>query len=106
MHEIENVALATETASLNVMPTFALGATSVEPFAGVVLATVGAASAGGGPAVCEPSPSNVSVAKPSHWTAGSKASLPIGSPAVTAALRRSVLSAVLVRPVPHSVPGS
>ena len=101
-----NVALATETGSLNVIPTLALPATSIEPFAGVVLATVGAASAGGGPAVCEPSPSNVSVAKPSHWTAGSNASEPLMSPSVTTALRRSVLSAVLTRPVPHSVPGS
>ena len=48
----------------------------------------------------------MSVAKPSHSTAGSKASEPFASPASTLALRRSVLSAVLVSPVPHSVPGS
>ena len=55
---------------------------------------------------CEPSPSNVFVGNPSHSTAGSKASPPFGSPAVIVALRRSVLSAVLVSPDPHSVPGS
>ncbi len=56
--------------------------------------------------VCAPSPSKVSVAKPSHSTAGSKASPPLVSPASTLGLRRSVLSIVLVSPVPHSVPGS
>ena len=60
----------------------------------------------GGVAVCVPSPPNVSVAKPSHCVAGSNASVPFGSPSVTPGLRRSVLSAVLARPVPHSVPGS
>ena len=57
-------------------------------------------------AVCEPRPSNVSVAKPFHSAAGSKASLATASPAQTAGIRRRVLSAVLVRPAPHSVPGS
>ena len=56
--------------------------------------------------VCAPSPSNVSVANPSHSMDGSNASEPFGSPATIVGLRRSVLSAVLVRPVPHSVPGS
>ena len=46
------------------------------------------------------------VAKPSHSTAGSKASEPSASPATTVSLRRIVLSAVEGRPVPHSVPGS
>ncbi len=32
--------------------------------------------------------------------------MPSGSPALTVAMRRMVLSAVLVAPVPHSVPGS
>src|SRR3954471_24005844 len=52
-----------------------------------------------------PRPLNVSVAKPSHSTAGSKASAPFVSPALIESFRRSVLSAVLVSPVPHSVPG-
>ncbi len=59
VHEIVKVALVTVTGSLKVMPTFAVVATSVAPPVGVVLATDGAASAGGAP-VCEPSPSNVS----------------------------------------------
>ena len=53
-----------------------------------------------------PSPANVFVANPSHSTDGSKTSEPFESPAVIAALRRSVLSAVLASPDPHSVPGS
>jgi hypothetical protein len=68
-----------------------------------VLATEGAASPG--PTVWVPRPSNVSVAKPSHSTDGSNASPPFVSPAVTVVFRRSVLSNVLVSPVPHSVPG-
>jgi hypothetical protein len=54
----------------------------------------------------KPRPPNVSVAKPSHSTVGSKASVSFVSPASIAAFRRSVLSAVLVSPVPHSAPGS
>ena len=46
------------------------------------------------------------VGNPSHSTEGSNASAPFGSPSVIVALRRSVLSAVLVSPDPHSVPGS
>ena len=53
-----------------------------------------------------PRPSNVSFAKPSHWRAGSNASDWFVSPASIPALRRSVLSAVLVSPLPHWVPGS
>ena len=94
----------TSTASLNVTVTFASRATSVASFAGVVLATVGGLSPP--TIVWLPRPPKVSVAKPFHSTVGSKASLPIGSPAWTVSLRRSVLSAVLVRPEPHSVPGS
>ncbi len=55
---------------------------------------------------CAPSPSKVSIAKPSHWVAGSNASVGTVSPASTVALRRRVLSAVLASPLPHSVPGS
>jgi hypothetical protein len=69
------------------------------------VSTAGAAT--GPPSmVWVPSPSKVSVAKPSHSVAGSKASPGFGSPAFTVDLRRIVLSNVLVRPVPHSVPGS
>ena len=83
---------------------------AVAPLAGVKDTTVGAASAGGSvphSAVWAPRPSKVSTAKPSHSTAGSKASVPSGSPAHdrrpcgAACCRRCV-----VRPVPHSVPGS
>ena len=99
----ENAEALVVTASLNVT----VGLTEavvVEPSAGLTETTVGAASTGlpGYP----PRKSNESVAKPSHSIDGSKASDPLVSPAMTAALRRSVLSAVLVRPVPHSVPGS
>lgn len=55
---------------------------------------------------CPPSPSKVSIANPSHSAAGSKASVGLVSPASMVGFRRSVLSAVLVNPVPHSVPGS
>ena len=48
----------------------------------------------------------MSTGKPSHSTDGSKGSVPSASPAVTAGLRRSVLSRVLASPVPHSTPGS
>src|SRR6478609_8505443 len=81
---------------------------AVAPLAGVNDATVGAASAGGSvphSAVWAPRPSKVSTAKPSHSTAGSKASVATGSPAQIEALRRRVLSAVLTRPVPHWVVG-
>src|SRR5919106_4525940 len=54
----------------------------------------------------QPRPSNVSVGDPSHSTAGSNVSFTTVSPAATEGLRRSVLSAVLTSPVPHSVPGS
>ncbi len=53
-----------------------------------------------------PKPSNVLMAYPSHSRAGSKTSEPFGSPLHTVFFRLRVLSAVLVRPVPHSVPGS
>ena len=53
-----------------------------------------------------PRPSKVSTGKPSHCTDGSNGSVPSVSPTVTEAFRRSVLSRVLVRPVPHSSPGS
>ena len=95
---------ATSTGSLKVTETDALSGTSVAPFAGLELATVGAGS--GGTPGCAPSPRKVSFAKPSHSTAGSKALSVVGSPLSISALRRSVLSIVLVRPVPHSVPGS
>ena len=104
-HASAKLALVTATGSLNVTTMLAPRATSTAPFAGVVLATDGASSPGVVVA-CDPSPSNVSVAKPSHSVAGSKASEPFVSPASTLALRRRVLSAVLVSPVPHSVPGS
>src|SRR4029453_10420997 len=79
----------------------------------------GAGTGGGGPPqgtvtgwltapgskVWAPRPSSVFCGKPSHSSAGSKASVPSGSPADTVGSRRSVLSAVLVRPVPHSVIG-
>ncbi len=55
--------------------------------------------------MCAPSPSKVLTAKPSHSSAGSKVSVATGSPAQMVALRRNVLSAVLIRPVPHSVVG-
>ncbi len=95
------------TGSLNPMVT-AASTVTVEPAPGVAWATVGASSGGGGVQsdVWEPRPSNVSTAKPSHSAAGSKAFAPLVSPMQTEALRRSVLSAVLVRPVPHSDPGS
>jgi len=57
-------------------------------------------------AVWAPRPSNVSVAKPSHSTDGSKASVPSASPAQTVDFRCSVLSAVDVRSDPHWEPGS
>lgn len=53
---------------------------------------------------CDPRPLNVSTAKPSHWMEGSKVE-PHCEPTVMLALRRRVLSAVLVSPVPHSVVG-
>ena len=56
--------------------------------------------------VCAPRPSNASVAKPTHSVAGSNASFVTASPTHTPGARRTVLSAVEVRPVPHSVPGS
>ena len=46
----------------------------------------------GTPAVCAPSPRKVLLAKPSHSTAGSKASVPSGRRSQISALRRSVLS--------------
>ncbi len=55
---------------------------------------------------CQPSPSTVSTGKPSHSMAGSNESPPSVSPVVTEGLRRRVLSAVLVAPEPHSLPGS
>src|SRR6478609_2675453 len=82
---------------------------AVAPLAGVKDTTVGAASAGGSvphSAVWAPRPSKVSTASPSQCAAGSKASLPSGSPAHTSACRRSVWSSVVVVPVPHMVPGS
>ena len=53
-----------------------------------------------------PRPSKVSTAKPSHSVAGSYASFTTRSPTLTVALRRRVLSAVDVTPLPHSEPGS
>ena len=53
-----------------------------------------------------PRSATLSFANPSHCTDGSKASDPLASPASIPALRRRVLSAVLVRSVPHCVPGS
>ncbi len=64
------------------------------------------AAGGGGVTECAPRPSVASVAKPFHCTAGSNASAPFASPPSMASFRRKVLSAVLVRPVPHSAPGS
>jgi hypothetical protein len=103
-HEIENQAPATETGSLNVTERSEPTATPVAPAAGEVASTCGAAS----PTTveCAPRPVKSSVANPSHSTAGSKASLGFVSPVSIAPLRRRVLSAVLVSPVPHSVPGS
>ena len=103
VHEIENHDPLTVTGSLKVTVTSASTATPVAPAVGVVDETCGAASV---ETKWAPRPVKSSVAKPSHWTAGSKTSFGSGSPASMAALRRSVLSAVLVRPVPHSVPGS
>src|SRR5688572_4866844 len=57
-------------------------------------------------AVWHPSCANVSLANPSHSTDGSNAFEPSTSPDVTLSFRLSVLSAVEVNPVPHSVPGS
>ena len=48
--------------------------------------------AGPPPAECDPRPSNVSFANPTHWVAGTKASPPLVSPSVTSDLRRKVLS--------------
>ncbi len=103
-HESVNHEPVTSTFSLKVTDTFAVTETSVAPAAGVVLVTVGAASPD--VRVWAPSPSKVSVAKPFHSTAGSNASAPFASPVSIVGLRRRVLSAVLVTPVPHSVPGS
>ncbi len=102
--EMEYQLPVTSTASLNVMLTFASTATLACPPVGLVVVTSG----GWSPRViwCAPSPSTVSVANPFHSVAGSKASAPFGSPAWIVDLRRRVLSAVLVSPVPHSVPGS
>ncbi len=99
-----NDASVTVTGSLKVTLTLLFTATSVALFAGVVLTTRGATS----PSVVvrEPNPSRVLTAKPFHSVAGSKASVALVSPARMVGLRRSVLSAVLVSPVPHSVPGS
>jgi hypothetical protein len=104
VQEIENQEPVTETGSLNVTVRSESTGTPVASAAGVVATARGAGSAT--TVECAPRPAKVSVAKPSHSTAGSKTSLEFGSPASMAALRRSVLSAVLVRPVPHSVPGS
>src|SRR6266511_300266 len=60
----------------------------------------------GPPVECVPRPSSVSTGKPVHSAAGSNGSAGLVSPAVTAGMRRSVLSAVLVRSEPHSLPGS
>ena len=102
-----NHAPLTFTGSLKVTVRLAPGGTSVAPSAGYVEVTSGAASGESqvGTA-CAPSPPNVSVAKPSQPWAASKASEPFGSPAHTVSWRRSVLSAVLTSPEPHSVPGS
>ncbi len=66
--------------------------------------TSGASSVGSVPqfAVWAPSPPKVLLAKPSHSRAGSKGFVGSVSPAQMLALRRSVLSAVLTRPEPHS----
>ena len=47
---------------------------------------------------CEPSPPNVSIAKPSHSTEGSNVSVVFVSLEMIEDFRRSVLSAVLVSP--------
>ena len=86
-----------KTLLAKVIEMFELPGTPVAPFAGVVLVTAGARS----PVACAPRPSNVSLGKPSHSTAGSNSSEPLVSPDSTAAFRRSVLSCVLVRPLPH-----
>ena len=91
----------TFTGSEKVTVMFEPTPTPVAPAAGTVVVTDGAIS----PPPCAPSPSNVSIANPSHSIDGSKTSVPFASPLVTESLRRSVLSAVLTRPVPHSVPG-
>ncbi len=102
--EIVNQAPVTLTGSLNVTDRSAEGETPVAPAVGEVAVTCGAASAT--TVECAPRPVKSSVANPSHSTAGSKTSLGFESPASIVPLRRSVLSAVLVSPVPHSVPGS
>src|SRR4029453_237655 len=79
-----------------------VSATSKSPFAGDVELTTGGASP---PETCKPSPSKVFIAKPAHSTAAPHAPDPFVPPAETPLLRRSVLSAVLVRPLPHSAPG-
>ena len=93
-HEMENHAPATATGSPNVTLRSESGETPVAPAVGVVATTCGAASAT--TAEWEPRPVKSSVAKPSHSTAGSNTSPGVVSPASIVALRRSVLSAVLV----------
>src|SRR4051812_35685913 len=92
----------TVTGSEKLIEMFASSATLPAPDDGVVEATDGPTS----PTPCEPRPLNVSVAKPPPSALGSKMSEPLPSPVVIESLRRSVLSAVLARPLPHSVPGS
>src|SRR6266508_1470676 len=99
-HATVNQLPITLTGSLKVTVIVASSATLVAFGAGAVAITNGATSPSA------PSPPNVSTAKPSHSSAGSNESLGLVSPALTLDLLRSVLSAVLTRPVPHSVPGS
>ncbi len=104
VHEIVNHDPDTFTGSLKVIEMFVPAAASVAPLPGVVVDTPGAASVHAlSPA--QPSPSKVSVAKPCHCTAGSNRSVSFAS-AASIARRRSVLSIVLVRSVPHWTPGS
>ena len=74
--------------------------------AGVVDVTVGATVVPPHVAVWLPRSVELSIANPSHSTEGSNTLEPSVSPVQTVDFRRSVLSAVLVRPVPHSLPGS
>ena len=93
------------TGSENVTDRSAVTGKLFAPSAGNVAVTFGAASDALHVDVYEPRPEKVSVASPSHSAAGSNPSLPLASPAQVAGFRVRVLSAVLARPVPHSVPG-
>src|SRR5688572_13118213 len=105
VHSIVSEDAPKTTSSVNVTPMLAFASTLDAPSPGVVDETAGATSVHA-PSPKQPRPLNVSVAKPIHCAAGSNASVSTASPASTRSSRLSVLSAVLVSPVPHSAPGS